>query len=157
MTATTPTSDIRQLAVRLRDLVRGLVLSSPLVYALAITPVPASRPRVTRWGTHYGKTYERFRREGMGIADGLPEGRVEGPAIMYVEHVVKRPKTSKRDYPQGDVDNYTKSTLDLLTKAGRAYSDDDQVVALVAVKRFAEEGEEPTIHVDAYPLDLKIQ
>ena len=28
-----------------------------------IVPIPASRPRVTRWATYYGKKYSKFKEE----------------------------------------------------------------------------------------------
>lgn len=153
----TTTSKNRRLVSALRDWLKGLATAGLLSGTLAINPVPASRPRVTRWGTYYGKTYERFKKEGLLKADALPKVQTDGPVVLLIDHVVQKPKTSKLDSPRGDTDNYVKSTLDVLTKAQRVYNDDDQVVALFAFKRFAEADEEPGIVIDALELSaLKV-
>lgn len=61
-----------------------------------------------------------------------------------------KPKTTKRDYPRGDTDNYAKAILDAMTKAGPFFEDDDQVTALMVTKRFAEPDEEPRTIINWY-------
>ncbi len=117
---------------------------------LKVEPTPASRPRVSRWGTYYGKNYEKFRRE---VRDFLLDeykaegGKLEGPLTVFLEFIVTPPKTTKRDYPRGDVDNYAKGPLDSLTSHTDEWQDDDQIIHLAVTKRYCEEGEQPGIHI----------
>lgn len=104
---------------------------------LPVAPVPASRPRVSKWGTYYGKNYEKFRREVRDILAETTGSPIEGPLHAVVEIIVEPPKTTKRDYPKGDVDNYAKGPLDSITSHGGYWSDDDQAVSLFVIKRFA--------------------
>lgn len=101
-----------------------------------VEPVPASRPRVTRWGVYYGKRYTRFRKEvsailgRMDLPKGLP---LSGPLKATVRFFVTKPKSSKREWPTGDLDNYLK-TLDSFN--GVFWTDDDQIIEFEAHKEF---------------------
>ncbi len=115
---------------------------------LPFPPVPASRPRVTRWGTYYTKTYKAYRE----LADkAIPKSRqppVTGNLRAYVEFVCYKPKTTKRQNPRGDIDNHCKAILDAITgikkKELKGYwNDDDQIVDLTAIKRWPYKGEAP--------------
>lgn len=121
---------------------RGLI-----EFALDVPPYPASRPRVSRWGTYYGKKYQAFLNEAGKAALGYKGLKVEGPVVVFIENIVPKPKTTKRDYPRGDVDNYAKGVLDVMTKTEKFWEDDDQVLLLTVGKRFAEEGEEPRVNL----------
>jgi Holliday junction resolvase RusA-like endonuclease len=129
------------------------VTHSPLCLTIRINPVPASRPRVSRWGTYYAKTYKNWMREaGEKLAELGTTSKYQGPVSVRIEHVVARPKTTDRDFPRGDVDNYAKATLDAVTKAGLAWDDDDQVTHLYASKRFASGMEQPHTYIEVLPL-----
>lgn len=123
-------------------------------FFLPVNPVPASRPRVSKWGTYYGKTYNAWRKDA---AKALKEYRefcdkTEGRLYVVVECVVLKPKTSKREYPRGDVDNYAKAPLDAITSHTDIWNDDDQIVALLVTKQFTTEPKEAgnwiTIYTD---------
>ena len=115
---------------------------------LPVNPVPASRPRVSRWGTYYGKNYEDFRKKVRDYLHDQPDNTpLDGEVYCIVEAVVEKPKTTKRGSPRGDVDNYAKGILDSLTQHAQCWGDDDQVVELVVSKRFTSDGEQPGIHV----------
>ena len=119
------------------------------VIFLEVEPVPASRPRVSRWGTYYGKTYENFRvkcREALRQFQDTVK-HMEEPSECLIEVVAKRPKTSKRDYPRGDVDNFAKGPLDSMTSNGFFWNDDDQITALAVIKRYAEPDEPVGINI----------
>lgn len=109
-------------------------------YLFQINPVPASRPRVSKYGTYYLPTYKNFRNEMKAlIAAGRKEAPYElrtGPLKVLVACVVKKPKTTERTNPTGDVDNYAKAVLDSLN--GVLWDDDDQIVELNAMKMYAE-------------------
>lgn len=121
---------------------------------LPFPPTPASRPRVTRWGTYYTKTYKAYR----ALADkAIPRSSkppLEGNLRADVEFVCHRPKTTKRINPRGDIDNYMKAILDAITgekptkkkpnvKPKGYWLDDDQIVYVIARKRFANGDEQP--------------
>jgi len=115
---------------------------------LPFPPVPASRPRVTRWGTYYTKTYKAYR----VLADkAIPKSRqpaVTGNLRAYIEFVCAKPRTTKRQNPRGDIDNHCKAILDAITgikkKELKGYwNDDDQIVDLTAIKRWPDAGETP--------------
>lgn len=116
-----------------------------IALSLFLQPVPASRPRVTRWGVYYGKTYKTWMK---AAEEAIPaaESPMDGPLEVWVRFVISKPKTSKREWPRGDVDNYEKSIYDALTKAGY-WHDDDQIVTAHIIKEFARDGEEPATHV----------
>ena len=111
---------------------------------IPLEPVPASRPRVTRWGVYYGKKYTAFMEAFKELV--LPITQHLGNLWIYAEFVCKRPKKVTRETPVGDIDNYAKALLDGLTKQG-AWKDDDQVTLSVFTKRYAEPEETPHINV----------
>lgn len=108
---------------------------------IPLQPVPASRPRVSRWGTYYGKTYKTWMEQAERLVSEAK--RPFGGALhVETEIVCARPKTSARLWPRGDNDNYEKAAFDLLTRKGYWY-DDDQIVTNKTTKRFALTGEAP--------------
>ena len=123
-----------------------LLTSASYKMVLPITPVPASRPRVTRQGhAYYGKKYSAFRAEAdrvlgnWNLPSTLPFGN---PIHLEVAFYCPRPKKTNRAFPRGDVDNYLK-TLDVLNRV--VWYDDDQIVSLEACKLY---GDEPRIELE---------
>tara|TARA_B100000085_G_scaffold22775_1_gene19156 strand:- start:34944 stop:35393 length:450 start_codon:yes stop_codon:yes gene_type:complete len=119
-------------------------------FFIPVDPVPASRPRVSKWGTYYGKTYENFRtkvRAALRDLTNLSGEPMTGPIHCLIEIVAPKPKTTKRDYPRGDVDNFAKGPLDSMTSHGGFWNDDDQVTALAVTKRYAESGEPTGVRI----------
>lgn len=82
-----------------------------------INPVPASRPRVAKWGTYYPKTYTKFRKEAKEYISKMSRSPIDYYFSLRCLIQVKRPKTSKLEYPNGDFDNYLKAIMD----AGNEY------------------------------------
>jgi Holliday junction resolvase RusA-like endonuclease len=113
-------------------------------------PVPASRPKVSRWGVYYGKRYTAWKKHAETNTPKGP-GEILGPLTVHVECVVEKPRTSKLTHPKGDADNYAKGPLDVLTRVGGYWHDDDQIVRLLSIKRFADPGETPRTIIGIYP------
>tara|TARA_R110002020_G_scaffold206535_2_gene411885 strand:- start:940 stop:1338 length:399 start_codon:yes stop_codon:yes gene_type:complete len=120
---------------------------------LPIAPVPASRPRVTKWGAYYGKRYTQFKNEAADLIPAMYSGLpLTGPLRALITFYCKRAKTTKREYPRGDVDNYAKAILD--SANGKLYVDDDQIIQLTVTKQYAI-NEEPMISIYLEPWILE--
>ena len=117
-------------------------------------PVPAARPRVFKnGGRAYPKAYTEWTRGALArLETALKEDAdvpfsgplFSGPVRVHMMIYRQKAKTSKLDYPSGDLDNYAKGPLDALTKVG-VWDDDKQVVSLVVEKYFS--GEEAGIDI----------
>lgn len=148
------TSRISSLAAEIRTWLTTIGGSALLSWKLSVPPAPASRPNVTRWnGIYYGKPYERFRQDARLLAEKFEGVPTDKPVVMLLEFVKEKPKTGKMPYPSGDVDNYAKGPLDVMTQAGRFFDDDNQVVGLTVWKRYNLPGEEAGVYVDWITLD----
>ena len=110
-----------------------------------IEPVPASRPRFRTFqvkgrpvtSTYYAGKYKKFLAEAEKV---IPEANVthDGNLSVTVVCVVSKPKSTKRVNPNGDVDNYAKGILDVMTKKDY-WNDDMQIVRLVVEKVWVNE------------------
>jgi Holliday junction resolvase RusA-like endonuclease len=119
-----------------------------------LEPVPASRPRVTRWGTFYLKTYSEWMAKAKKlIGSGTLTFHEKTPLFVIVESVSTKARTSKLTYPRYDVDNTAKAVLDVVTKVSGWWYDDDQIVLLTSSKRFAAKGEAAHSNVHIYRCD----
>ena len=107
---------------------------------LRINPVPASRPRVSKFGTYYPKRHKAFQSAALALLSELREkGNLPGVPMtgrlrLRVIFNVTRPKTTKLLSPRGDIDNYCKILMDCCN--GIVWEDDHQVVSVCAVKEF---------------------
>lgn len=105
---------------------------------LPIPPVPASRPRVSKWGTYYGKRHQAFRSAALACLEelreqgDLPKVPLSGRLALVIVIEVEKPKSSKRDAPAGDVDNYAKIVMDCCNKI---VWDDDSLVDVLTVRK----------------------
>lgn len=115
--------------------------SDVLSIVIGLDPVPAARPRVSKWGTYYPATYKNWKKDALGFFPQDLEP-LEGPLRVELEVVCKRPKKPTSTIPSGDVDNYAKAALDAVNDA-KCWGDDKQVVSLAVTKRYAELDEEP--------------
>ena len=108
---------------------------------LPTNPVPASRPRVTRWGAYYGKRHTACRSKTKALLaemrgnETLPFELLSGRLVVWVVFQVERPKTSKLVTPRGDIDNYAKLVFDCCTKY--VWEDDAQIDIMSARKVWA--------------------
>lgn len=102
-----------------------------------LKPTPASRPRIGRYGTYYGKNYTKFRRDAETeiprVLGKKHKIYAAGQAlVVQVFVLLNKPKTSEKDWPRGDVDNYAKGVLDACN--GVLWEDDDSIVHLTTAK-----------------------
>lgn len=131
------------LVASVKKQMKGLAVAGLFSLWIGGKPVPAGRPRVTRWGTYYPKSYTDWIKQSGKYVTALEAVPLDKPVALLVEVITTRPKTTKHNAPQGDVDNFAKGPMDLLTKSEKAWLDDRQIVFLTVVKRYAADGEEP--------------
>lgn len=121
------------------------------LFTIPVTPVVASRPRVTRWGTYYSPKYKQFKEvdgaEALAAVECPLDQPLDVPIAVSLSFICHRPKTTKRTIPVGDVDNYAKAALDLLQADSRWFVNDDLITKLRASKRYADKDESPCIRV----------
>lgn len=114
--------------------------SDAIRYRLDMEPIPCPRPRASKWGMYYPKSYALWKQLARAA---LMKARVplgDGPYAVTIECVAAQPKKTKLAAPRGDVDNYAKSVLDALTSAS-CWDDDNSVTALEVTKAWSEPGE----------------
>jgi Holliday junction resolvase RusA-like endonuclease len=115
-------------------------------WTFPISPVAASRPRVSKFGhAYYTGPYKLFRQDMMQVKDSIL-----GPdhVALPLDHLlevdidcyIKRPKTTKLLLPKADVDNYAKSILDQFNEV--LWVDDRQIQRLGITKNWTENNEE---------------
>jgi len=113
-----------------------------------IAPVPASRPRVTRWSTYFPKKYTQFRKDFALILDDLDVELSEGLLYAKLDFFMQIPKSwsnKKKADKEGkyadnnvDVDNLVKACLD--SCEGVFYENDNQVAMIRARKFYSIDG-----------------
>ena len=113
-----------------------------------INPVPASRPRVSRWSTYYPKKYTKFKKDMEALTSEMettPSEKLVSVELEFGIMIQKSWSKKKREElnntycsNNSDIDNYIKAILDSLN--GIVYIDDKQVVELFAKKIYSEEG-----------------
>lgn len=136
-----------------KDKILGAPKGAPIEIFIPVKPVSASRPRVSRFGSYYSKSYMQYRKDVYAflktIKDKYP---VDDEAIFKVEieFIHYRPsRPSRANCPRYDVDNLIKAPLDAITYTGMIWKDDIQIVEVQGFKRYQEKGE-------AYGTKIKI-
>ena len=120
-----------------------------------INPIPASRPRVTRWGTYYGKRYSNFKKEMKERTSYESRENLKN-TVIWIEGLIfadmtffipmarswsKKKKSLKNEQycdNNADLDNYEKAILDSLN--GIYFKDDRQIVSQKSQKIWADKG-----------------
>jgi len=129
------------------------VARSYLKFTIPINPVPASRPRVSKWGCYYSKTYTAFRKAAPEAIEeavrnsGVGRGDLPLSQTVECEFVFnfKQPKSTKLEYPRADVDNCLKAIQDSIQDI--ILVDDNQITIVKGEKRWAETGQEGFIEM----------
>lgn len=120
-----------------------------------LPPVPASRPRVGRFGTYYLKTYKKFRQQMEAIFAEYSLSPIPSEQALRVTTwvYVRKPKKTVRKqwWPKGDIDNYEKAVWDCLNKT--VWEDDDQLVETISYKLYADENIPPCIILEISLID----
>ena len=107
---------------------------------IAVKPVPASRPRIPRYGKPYfPKTYRKWRDDAKRVLPDYVGNPLDFPVTVDVLFAIPRAKTSKLIVPWGDGDNFEKGLYDLLTR--KKYLEDDKWITTATWrKRFLPHG-----------------
>ena len=122
-----------------------------LTFFLAVTPRPASRPRFACRGrfaqAYMDGPYRAWQEAAQAeLAKYRPFNSEEpytGDIEIVVTVLVRKPKSTVKVRPSGDIDNYAKGVYDAVTQTKGFWADDDQIVAAGLYKRWANEWEEP--------------
>lgn len=115
-------------------------------YRFELTPVPASRPQMTKRGqTYYPARHRAYEQALRPLIDELEPYQFDFgvPWAVYAEFVLPRFKTSCHPFPRTDVDNLFKLPIDVMTSSGKFWKDDHEITEAHIYKRFARENEEP--------------
>lgn len=106
--------------------------------------MPSPRPRfrvIGKFASAYmPKAYKDHTEELVKQLRLIKAEPTDGPLSVDLVCWCLKPKTSKLTYPSPDVDNYAKTVLDAITKAGNIWLDDKQVVRLTVEKSWAPPG-----------------
>lgn len=124
-----------------------------MIIVFDIEPVPASRPRVTRWGVHYLKTYEQFRKDMKGLLLQVKRTLYSEPLKIDMTFFIGIPKSYSKKKCKSLDGEYCVSNMDLdnLEKAiydsmnGHVFLDDKQIVEHTTRKIWAKDN--PRIEV----------
>ena len=118
-----------------------------------IEPVPASRPRVARWGVYYLKAYEQFRTDMRKLLLQVKRTMLAEPLKADISFFVRIPRSfskKKRNEMDGtycvstmDLDNLEKAVYDSMN--GHVYLDDKQIVEHTTRKKWVKDN--PRIEV----------
>ena len=130
-------------------------MKSTICLTYNINPIPASRPRVTRWGTYYGKRYKEFKEE-MKEKTSYEDRQNTMNTVIWIDGLIFADMTffipmavswskKKKSLKNGefcdnnaDLDNYEKAILDSLN--GIYFKDDRQIVSQKSQKIWADKG-----------------
>ncbi|WP_241685238.1 RusA family crossover junction endodeoxyribonuclease [Companilactobacillus metriopterae] len=114
-------------------------------------PVPASRPRVARWGTYIAEPYKSYKKyveqlgkeqfknkhfeQGIALSVDIKFYRPIQKSISKVEYS-RRLNNEHLPTVKPDIDNYTKAILDGLN--GYAWHDDNQIIQVKSTKLYSD-------------------
>lgn len=108
-----------------------------------VEPVPASRPRVGRYGAYYSGPYQKFRRLVPDILEQIKiNKRYDDEAlVLKVVFVLNQPNSTSLNFPDPDIDNYEKGIYDQLNSV--LWYDDSRIVAHAVCKVWQDTDEIP--------------
>jgi len=111
-------------------------------WVFPLSPVAASRPRVSRHGAYFTGPYKQFRKD---MAEFCNDTFTDWEPLEYLLTVdlglyIRQPKKTKLLVPRADNDNFEKAVWDSLN--GHLWVDDTQIVENHTIKQWAEKGED---------------
>jgi Holliday junction resolvase RusA-like endonuclease len=112
-------------------------------FFLDADPMPSPRPRfrvIGKFASAYmPKEYKDHTEKLVEQIKMINRQPSDGPVAVDIVYWCRKPRTSKLAYPKPDIDNYEKTLLDAVTKAGNVWLDDSQVVSVTHRKAWAPE------------------
>lgn len=114
-------------------------------FFVPVRPVPAARPRISKYGSYYPETYKTFRAEAYRYLKTISAKYPPCPDSTFsieIEFVCEKPKKPSNSYPRGDVDNYLKGIIDSLVYCKMFFDDDIQITRMTGIKRYQEKDED---------------
>lgn len=112
---------------------------------LPSAPVSASRPRISKYGSYYSKSYMNYRSETHKYLKSINKDYPIDDKSLFkveIEFICYKPKKpSNPNCPRYDIDNLIKAPLDAITHEKMIWYDDIQIVEVTGKKRYQEEGE----------------
>jgi len=134
---------------------------------LRVKPVPASRPRVSRWGTYYLKTYKTYKDAAHAAIPVCTEEQLDCALGCTIEFICHAPKKITLVSPRGDIDNHMKAILDGIVGLAatskqecrlKKYIKDDEIISHADVSNWKERKETSRIvvHCSATPETMDI-
>mgnify|MGYP003639171760 CR=1 FL=1 len=103
-----------------------------------ISPIAASRPRVSKHGAYFTGAYKKFRKEMIELVPAiLGDGFIpfDKQLKVDVEFYIKQPAKTKLASPRADIDNFLKACFDSFN--GWLWEDDRQIIQVYATKEWA--------------------
>lgn len=136
---------------------------SELILTLPVQPVACPRPRVTKFGTYYPKTYKKFiaaskvliNEHVIEFIDDNKQLLKAGALSIDYTFIFRRPKALQaKKYSaerilhikRPDLDNLIKAVNDLLQNTG-LIKDDSQICSITASKHYAGKNESSSITI----------
>jgi Holliday junction resolvase RusA-like endonuclease len=120
--------------------------SKKITLWLPSAPVSASRPRFSKYGSYYSKSYMNYRDETHKFLKTIRKDYPIDETSLFkvdIEFLCYRPKKpSNPDCPRYDIDNLIKAPLDAITHEKMIWKDDVQILEVHASKRYQEDGED---------------
>lgn len=137
---------------------RTTICKSVTAFFLDVEPMPSPRPRfrvIGKFASAYmPKDYKDHTEALIKQLQQIDCQPREGPLDVDLVFWCKKPRTSKLSHPKPDVDNFAKTVMDAITKAGNLWLDDTQVVRLTAMKAWAPDDGHVGTSVSIKPLRI---
>ena len=135
-----------------------------LRFDIEAEPVPASRPKVSKFGAYYPQKHTAYANFLGTFLNTVTPIALSEPVEVRLLFVMPRYKTSSALVHRADVDNLAKLPLDCMTKCfetgtktHRFWPDDSLVTGLIALKRFVRDGEEPHTKVRVIKIETSVE
>ncbi len=110
---------------------------------IPLNPVPASRPRVTRWGVYYGKKHTQYNKDCKMLLKQCQKPKTTAQTVLlkfYIEIPKSKSKAFKNEnnnephLQKPDIDNLAKLIIDILVD--KNYFSDDNIIVKLVLEKF---------------------